>query len=101
MNAQAQKVYNAIEKMHRLYSDGIKRYLDKVDHCSDTVTITITTTELDMLKLFVSNRIGDRHNDWYEATHDEMIDENDLAYNLAQIETQEQQLHRLYAKLKV
>lgn len=99
MNAQAQKVENAIRKYHDLYGKGIKRYLDKVEAASKTVTITINSAELEMLKMYVSNRIGQLHNDWYEATHDEAISENDLAYDLSQIALHEEQVQTLYTKL--
>ena len=99
MNAQAQKVENAISKYHKLYGEGIKRYLDKVNKASEAVTITINSTELEMLKKYVSNRIGQLHEDWYEATHDEAISEDDLAYDLSQIARHEEQVQALYRKL--
>lgn len=99
MNAQAQKVQNAIDKYHKLYGAGIKKYLDKVDAASDTVTITVNSTELEMLVKYVSNRIGQLHVDWFDATHDELISEDDLAYNLSQIALKEEQVTKLYKKL--
>ena len=99
MNAQAQKVQNAIDKYHKLYGAGIKRYLDKVDAASDPVTITVNSAELAMLVKYVSNRIGELHVEWFDATHDELISEDDMAYNLAQIAQKEEQVMKLYNKL--
>ena len=99
MNAQAQKVQNAIDKYHKLYGEGIKKYLDKAEAASDTMTITVNSTELAMLVKYVSNRIGQLHVEWFDATHDEQISEDDLAYNLAQIARKEEQVMRLYKKL--
>lgn len=99
MNAQAKKVQNAIDRLHTVYDPGIKEYLEKLDKIGEPVTITITANELRLLKNYVSNRLGELHNDWFEVTHDEQVDECDMAYELCRIKEKEEQVGRLYTKL--
>lgn len=89
-------VENAIETMNRNYLPAILKLLKKQDACS-TVTVTVNTTEIKILKALVSNRIGELHREWYDATHDETeTNAQDLAYELYRIEEHHRQVCKLY-----
>jgi len=99
MNAQAQLIEDAITIMNADYLPTILKRLDKEERCG-TVTITVNTFELEILKKLVSDRIGELHREWYDTVHDETYTDTwDMAYSLAQTEGHERQVQKLYGKL--
>ena len=81
MTAQAAKVEKAIELMHSRYQknrDKIRAFEEK----QDGITITVTSSELNLLRLLVSDRVGHEHNVWYETTHDELLEKNGVYRDL-------------------
>jgi hypothetical protein len=92
-------VSDAIEIMNADFLPNILKRLDKEEQCG-TATITINVVELDILRRLVSDRIGELHREWYNTTHDDSYDDMwQLAYSLAQTESHERQVQKLYAKL--
>jgi len=75
---------------------------DKVlaaEESRESLTITLNATELEILRMLVSSKIGKEHETWYNITHDSTITTDDMAYELAGSILREDRLQRLLEKL--
>lgn len=99
MNKHEALVWAAIDIMHTRYTPGIRKNLARQD-AAGTVTVTVNLEELALLKTLVSDKLGNLHSEWYDATHDETeTDAEDLAYTLRGISARDTMFCRLLDRL--